>query len=791
MARIDDVKKICRSLADRGWKELFSRHGLNLLAADLASELERKLDIDRNQPGFDDFCLKGKQAVQPGDPACSLLYHALASSEVLPTKDGKELPLDAYASVEELDAIENYIYSRKPFVPPKSGEWLVGVFAYAYRPAESNAHGYHADLVFSRTGIARAGTKEAVWYGPWRSFRPDPPSHDGMSVCPARYGAFIAEKAKQKDTDLVPLVGRRDEQNDPLRTFYVPVHKLFNGPDCVEGAEIHLRFGEYHRNEKLRRLHTIGSLKLVAGFDVNAAPFIRDSLNGDAFVTLPAAGASVLVMPTPQPTVVRAATQTNSISKNEEIARFVVPRKNNDNRLSTSLQILAVKDARRVPQYINIRHRVVRKSGSKLVIEDMRSLPEKDFDHALKHGGYEAAHYIDDTGEGNICVTVGGLAQPQPSLPAYSLVAAPHFFPLADQLEISNWVRRNFFNFQEHFAQGAPWPLCEGRRPVNIELPRADSQGDRAFSRQDETVTAIVGPQPRSREHVASKDRRKLSVSFLTDAASNEFDPGWDVSLSGDDHGHYLAAYGLGSPYPEDAKLCAALNSFWPAAAPDAARTFKFDTPTAMPLLDEELGYHPRHPLVLDKTVKSSFGWDGEQGPFFEKVRGRQYVNLASIDRSDYVSNALSGKIDIRKTSSVDGPELIARMDALRRCIRVLPGKNHWVSKTDLMLVTAEDVEKAKGKGDSGDALPGARYRYVFADLAADPEPTQELTRDQYRVNAAYECLISQDAVAYRKDGGKWKTVTISGLDARRDDKKGHGPAPRRPKKPAGGAKPA
>src|SRR5262249_47051694 len=157
----------------------------------------------------------------------------------------------------------------------------------------------------------------------------------------------------------------------------------------------------------------------------------------------------------------------------------------------------------------------------------------------------------------------------------------------------------------------------------------------------------------------------------LTDAASNEFDPGWDVSVAKDDEGYFLAAYGLGSPFPEDAKLCAALNSFWPAAAPDAARTFGFGPPdflpTAMPLLDAELGYHRDHPLVRARKVKSSLGWDGEQGPFFEKVGRRWFVNAADIDRSDYVSNALANKIDIRPTAGINASELIRRMDALRR----------------------------------------------------------------------------------------------------------------------------
>ena len=105
---------------------------------------------------------------------------------------------------------------------------------------------------------------------------------------------------------------------------------------------------------------------------------------------------------------------------------------------------------------------------------------------------------LDDTCDGCVTVNVRGIVNARRTLPAYSLVAACDFFPLADQLEIANWVRRSFINYQEHFAQGAPWPLCEGRRPVNVELPRPDMLGERAFDRNDETVTAIVGLHPRS-----------------------------------------------------------------------------------------------------------------------------------------------------------------------------------------------------------------------------------------------------------------------------------------------------
>jgi hypothetical protein len=769
MSRINNVVKICRSLAERGWNDLFLRHGLNLRARDLAAELDRKLDIDRQQPGFADFCLSGHKGVTPGDPAESLLYHALASPDVHPDPRGRKNAERSYPTLEELDEIENYIYSCKPLKLGASTDLIIGVLAYEYRPAASGAHGYHADLVFSRTGVARVGTARPAWYGPWRNFRPDPLRRDGISVCPARYGAFFVKIDDSKYN--TPVMGRWDEQDDPTRTFYVPVQKLFPGPGCIEGADLDLVFREYHRNEKLMRLHTAGPLETVEGFDVKSHPFIRDSLNGGDLVTLVRCGASTLVVPRPRPTLVRTTEQLNSVTGESEPVRLTVPAQNRNNRFSTSLQMNTEGDARLMPEYVNIRHQVKKGRAGKFSITDLKTAPRRQFDSLLKKGGYEAAHFIDDTCDGCVMVTLRGLAQPLQSLPAYSLVSAPHFFPLADQLQISNWVRRSLINYQEQFAQGSPWPLCEGRSPVNIELPRPDNVMERAFDRDEDTVTAIVSLQPRSRQYNAP-DRSKCFASHLTDAASNEFDPGWDVSLGGDDDGNYLAAYGLGSPFPEDAKLCAALNSFWPAAAPDASRTFAIECgPTAMPLLDEELGYHPGHPLVRAKKVKSSYGWDGEQGPFFERGRGWQHVNAADIDRSDYVSNALADRVDIRKTSGVSADELIHRMDALRRCVEVLPPKNDWVSSSRLWLVTADKVgDWAKEKGRAHKSLVGPGYIYVFANFGRRKIPTADVARVRYVVHQKFECQICKDIVVFRAGRGRWQVSSLPSLDFKHHD---------------------
>ena len=109
MALIDDVTAVRDRLAPHGWTDLMSAHGLDLAAADLGAELSRPLPgIDRDLPGFEDFSLEGQRGIEPGHPARSLLFHALASPNVLTTPDGA--PLGAFPTLAELDTIENYVY---------------------------------------------------------------------------------------------------------------------------------------------------------------------------------------------------------------------------------------------------------------------------------------------------------------------------------------------------------------------------------------------------------------------------------------------------------------------------------------------------------------------------------------------------------------------------------------------------------------------------------------------------------------------------------------------------------
>src|SRR6185437_10571961 len=104
------------------------------------------------------------------------------------------------------------------------------------------------------------------------------------------------------------------------------------------------------------------------------------------------------------------------------------------------------------------------------------------------------------------------------------------------------------------------------------------------------------------------------------------FAPGWDISTdrtraSGTQVQH-LAGYPLGSPFPEDAKLCAALSTFWPAVAPDSTREMEpsrgNQTGTVAPLTDEEIGQ------------VGELSWDGVPGPRVVTVNGSDSVEYAS-----------------------------------------------------------------------------------------------------------------------------------------------------------------
>jgi hypothetical protein len=574
--------------------------------------------------------------------------------------------------------------------------------------------------------------------------------------------------------------------------FLFPVHKLFDGDECLKGLNLNLKFLERHRNEKLHKIHTENLAPIAGGFDISRWPFIRESDTDASLVKLDwvdqskSKSASVLLVPVSHPCLTRFAKQTNSQTRRREIVRFVVPCNAGDNRFAdSSFQFLDPfhSERRIAPEYLNIRHEVKNPVRADRV-SDLNRLRRDKFMAKINKGGYEAAHFVDDTCEGCITVEVEKLGFDKPdenNFAAYSLVCAPDFFPLVDQADVIDWVENVLKDGgeREQFAQGGPRPLSRARNCINPKLLRrepppkipASVVRDPENYARTETLTAIVAA---SKSHAdgdvpAKGDRYEdPSTTFLSDAASGIFDPGWDVSFSGNGDADFFAAYGLGSPFPEDAKLCAAINSFWPSVAPDATRTFgifpskEWDTraesaATAVPLMDEELGFYRLHPLVRAGKRKRSVGWDSESGPCFEMIKKKiRYVNHADIAQSDYVSHALEGSISIGRLAYIDPKEFFRRMNALRACIAVLPESPRRVSETRLFLVSASKIDDWNHDSNHDSIrkdprLIGIGYLFQFALLNGKPTyPRNQHGRARRSIHRRYTCQIGDRGICWK-----------------------------------------
>lgn len=800
MTLLQDVAADLRQLAPRGWKTLLARHGgLDIEAADLDKELRRTLSVDRDIPGFKDFSKLGKRAVEPGDPAVSLLYHAFASPNVHPTADGSPGAPADYPTLEQIDRLENLIYSLARDTID-AGALVPAVFAYEYRPAGRTPHKLHADLVFSRTGITRNGTQPSSYDPVLRSFAWCDQARKEPRVLPARYGVFLARRVYGKaDTNEqvreFSLLGIR-YRGDADRDFLIPVHKLFDGAECVRNAtNLKLGFRHRHVSEKLARACRAGGLN-ASGADLTRAPFVIVSDDAAGHIKLASHGASRTVEPDAAPLIAPAIQDGKPMS-------FTVPAKTPVglvNRQHTSLRLyddlgaLALEGIesllenvlnwlaprsrfprpRNAPEFVNIRH-VKNPDGT---VQDMHDWPRPEFEK-VNAGGYQAMFFTDNCADGCVSANFADVADNgisahlanaglQPVRPAFSVVAPPDFFPSLDQMELWEWMRDKF-EVRSQFRQGGPEPLCHGRLPPNPATVDPFTN-ESAFLRKDEktdhgaeTLLAVVSRLPRvsgkvNKLETADNDER---ANFLPDAASNVFAPGWDVTYaSNDDIAAFYATYGLGSPFPEDVKLCAAANSFWPAVSPDAARTFGITaTPTAMPLTDKELGYHAHHPWVGNKVAQATRGWDGEQGCFLEK--NGQVVNVVDIDRSDYVSNVLAGRVSFTLLGGITATEMFRRMKALRDCIaKIDPGEDP--AETDYLLVSMEPADWATVVGSG---LTGKGYRLIFAKLDDEQDAEPELDRRRYTIeDNVFRCRWADKAVKVDKAAPGQGAVALYGL---------------------------
>ncbi|MFI0848968.1 hypothetical protein [Mesorhizobium sp. IMUNJ 23232] len=792
---IDPVTAMRERLAPLGWRQLLldvTGGDLDIGADDLAAALAKPLPrIDRSYPGFGDFWVAGVRAVEPGNPDKSLLYHALASPTVVADRAGKEL--GGFPTLAEIEAVENYIYG---VVPPSLDELRnrangaplgVVVFAPQYQNAPMSVHGRHAELCFARLGIARLGTVGPVYDPKARGFVAlDDARPFDFRVTPRRFAPYLAVEMKGAS----PSFGPQDPQpGDDKLSFWVPIHKLFSGSECIAGLDLEVELRRGLRNDGLAQFHRFLDLAGLKnnwrGEDLENFPFmIKDEKIG-SFSTRAGFGHGVLE-PRPNPLVTQAQYEGRLLT-------FPVDGRYTSDPLNlqlSAMQILPIADdqeeprfmldaaqntQRPAPEYINIRHRVL-PNGQ---IENLNEHP--DMDAIIAAGGYEALHYYDGVGDGWIEAHCPQLAEDVEEVHhAYAMVALPDFFPNVTQRDLMVWWQTEVpAPIRDALWALHPLALSQIRMAANITLPVG-------FSLEDTTITTIV-TQPQDGDSPAQVPSGPWHVrkTGLPDGSPGLFDPGWDTSQNifytdpNKPLQKFMAGYGLGSPFIEDAKLCAALGAYWPGVAPDSTRTFPPDKaiggavypyPTIVPLTDQEIGSEP---LADGRYLP----WDGVRGPRLITVGNKPVVAYPNAYRVDYID--IVGTMTAALTARVDAPEYKARVLAmeavywalgihdLRFVLRlgaeaavykVLQAKSAW-AVISFRTVAGDDDGLREAQQATGTELEGPRrYRFhVYRWGKEEPDPADMHTTHLEVLEQAV-MYVSGNTVLFQRDGPSWTT---------------------------------
>jgi len=752
MTLITRVFELCESLGD-DWADLLKQHGLNIrkrswraLEAEL---LKTELHVDRRIPGFADFADDVAHGIVACQPARSLLYHALASPNVVTAANGE--PLKSFPTLEEIEVVENYCFGVEPRklseISAEHGDLSVVVFAYEYRSASQTPHGKHADLVFSRTGIARVGTRGACYRHELRGFLPESGDDPyAIHVSPARYGAFLAVQKTGNKAAFLPM-RFRDKEDEPKedapagwvpddqRDFWIPVHKLFPGDECLLGANgkalpLTVTFTGSHINEKLFRLHRLLKLKPSAGYPYRITSGLAD------VITSP--HGSAMVVPIPRPLLIEEARHSDGRPVTFKVPKMAGGSAKDDefDVLATSLEYNGVDG----PAYVHVRTEIRDGKSIDLNQDDPALHTDTALFSKIQRGGYNALNYVDFTGDGAVevqCPALDGHSKIRGApRAAYSLIAAPDFYPACDQRGLTEWTGSIAVpkDLRDSIWNRRPDTLCDVRLPPNLQLP------GKQFTTQnlEPTVTAIVSMPGNVPCGAAVDTAASPRHTHLPDDAAGIFAPGWDVSTSEYEGVEHLAAFRLGSPFPEDGKLCAALSTFWPAVAPDATREMepypKFieESGTVSPMTDAEIGQVGNIP------------WDGVRGPQVVVEDGQEFVEYVNFNRVDYVRNALNGLFTMRLTARVNATEYQRRVLAMAYAYQVLH-------------------RERTGKKLPAAGLPTERKLWKLLSFQPLAQGHPELTRaeDEAQVvlrGSVYQCVIYlgervkvQDAPDFRK----------------------------------------
>jgi hypothetical protein len=805
---LDGVRDVCARLAPGGWRDLLLRvtnDELDITDADLGAVLGKALTtIDRTVPGFEDFSLEGTRGIEAGSPARSLLYHALASPNVF--RDGADTALSLFPTPAELEVVENYVYG---VVPPTldiiraqadGAPLAVVVFALEYRSGPDTVHRKHADLNFSRTGHARLGNAPAQYDAQRREFLPviaDDPF--AFPVQPARYAAYLAVQRTADPASFGPL---RATEDDASRRFWVPLHKLFDGPECIQGLDLTVDLVTNHVNEKLRRFHHyLNAAGFYTGWEgaaLDTFPFVIAGDTLAAFSTDAAHGTG-WVMPEPHPFAEPAIYQGKPLTffYSEALAANVgslyysslqifetppfdpfgpgrtqsLPENlpGADGKFGEYLTGIGPDGNRAAPEYLSIRHRV----NADGVEENLNELP--DLLDVLQEGGFWVRHFIDYSCDGWVAAHCAALdAVVSERVPAFSMVSPPTFYPYTSHRELIEWSETQV---PQELRTGIwaipPRPLSDRRLAANIN----HSVG---FDIADDTVTAVVSQPVDAAAQSGVPETLVRRHVLLPDGAAGLFDPGWDVSQGRtEDNRFFLESYGLGTPFVEDVKLCSALSTYWPGVVPDGSREFQPAKvasapdirawPTIAPQTDEELG-------IVEATGGGYLPWDGVRGPVAVTVDNKPYVDYPDITHTDYLETFETFSATL--TGAVEHEEYISRVFAMAQVYWALgiryadfgdryaigealdgfqAAKAEW-AVLSFQAVTGEDEALAEAEAGAGITLAGPRiYRFHLFTWGDDEPHPSDIRRILVPVKEQVVVYSDLTNVLLQRDGGDWE----------------------------------
>lgn len=677
---LNDFRRCLSRLSDGGWQPVFTHLNLDPNSLNLRNDLLAVTHLSEQElaliDGFGDIAPDARRLIEPGRPAQSILFHALASPSVTRDSDGNSFT--AFPTPADLDLIENVVFG----LVPQSLDALLArigvaqnvavvVFAREYRQTSKTVHGNHADMVFSRTGVARMGTLDPLWDGQARAYLPRDAADDTFAfrALPCRYAAYLTVQLQGDNSNFGPFKMNRGlrlgsqavPEPDEDLNFWVPVHKLFSGSECLVGKDLNVQLAAHHVNEKLKRIHdhnmgAAGTIGFESGFkppETDAEPFVITSDLAE-FLVEAEVGPGVL-SPIVRPSLIEP-TQFNG----SHIGTHVPSAPRND--LAPSFYIKGTGGAHPAPEWMHVRHRI-RNNGSLQNLNEKRGVVEV-VQNASVDGvrNYVAAHYTDFAGDGWIDAHIGGLEGDLARMvPAYSVLAAPDFYPYVDQSVLLDWWETQVPTRFSDIWNRPPLTLADQRSAANITL-RAYGADIRP---ENKTPSAMVGLQGSIGSGPSIGSVAKVQqTSSLPDGAAGIYQPGWDVSTDVTfdpglaENVLHLAAYGLGSPFPEDAKLCAALSAYWPGVAPDASRSA--GGRIVAPLTDKEIG------------LEGAPAWDGVLGPRRVESSGKAFFETDNFAHVDYIPNVLNNRFTMIETMKVSQQDYQFRVMSTARMYRLI-----------------------------------------------------------------------------------------------------------------------